>query len=573
MAQQTKKVRHVQKHDVEANWLKATGFTPLAGEIVIYDKDEKHDFVRTKIGDGETNINDLPFVKNAIIDVVSLPTDNINQEAIYRVLDTIAYDYGDPLYKPKFNYVNTLPEEGEGIKNPETNDFCFYYNISNGLVYGYINAELSAAAGAEGATLPIGWYDYTAFLQFNGNPDFGTVILAVDELPSTGMPIVMLDPDGVPYNDIWGYYSRREHEVYCYIDDNLSAFINNQLGQVIPSGWYLLSQLAPLNNVNYQGIFTQEEDIPNEGLSILVNNILYTYNKSWNQINKTQIQADWNQQDDTQPDYIKNKPIDNGKIQPSLLYQPDWNQTNQYQPDYIKNKPNVAQTDWDIADESNPAAIKNKPFGMVEQMVDIVPEAEHSFYRPSETTTDIISHITPNFNDNQAYCVWFNDIYLGTAKSGEAIEIPNGQFYFSPGVMVIKGGNYLEGKYKVRIVEKQVIAKKLDSQWLNIQDDIYGGDKTDPVSGNAVIVATSNLGMALSSLQVWIDNQVMPAIGPIPAEADNGKVLTIKNATPIWENSTNSLPTITTDDNGKLLQVVDGAWAAVAITNGNEVAY
>lgn len=34
-----------------------------------------------------------------------------------------------------------------------------------------------------------------------------------------------------------------------------------------------------------------------------------------------------------------------------------------------------------------------------------------------------------------------------------------------------------------------------------------------------------------------------------------------------------TLPTVTTSDNGKLLQVVDGAWSAVTITDGNEVAY
>lgn len=33
------------------------------------------------------------------------------------------------------------------------------------------------------------------------------------------------------------------------------------------------------------------------------------------------------------------------------------------------------------------------------------------------------------------------------------------------------------------------------------------------------------------------------------------------------------LPSVTAADNGKLLQVVSGAWAAVAISNGNEVAY
>ncbi|MBQ7799642.1 MAG: hypothetical protein IJ370_04045 [Oscillospiraceae bacterium] len=34
-----------------------------------------------------------------------------------------------------------------------------------------------------------------------------------------------------------------------------------------------------------------------------------------------------------------------------------------------------------------------------------------------------------------------------------------------------------------------------------------------------------------------------------------------------------TLPAVTDEDNGKLLQVVGGVWSAVAITDGNEVAY
>lgn len=34
-----------------------------------------------------------------------------------------------------------------------------------------------------------------------------------------------------------------------------------------------------------------------------------------------------------------------------------------------------------------------------------------------------------------------------------------------------------------------------------------------------------------------------------------------------------ALPTVSTADNGKMLQVVDGEWSAVTITDGNEVAY
>ena len=50
------------KHDIEANWSKATNFIPKAGELVIYDADENYTYTRIKIGDGVTTINDLNFI-------------------------------------------------------------------------------------------------------------------------------------------------------------------------------------------------------------------------------------------------------------------------------------------------------------------------------------------------------------------------------------------------------------------------------------------------------------------------------------------------------------------------------
>ena len=59
--QQRMSVRHIQKHDIEENWAKATNFIPLVGEIIVYDADETYNFARIKIGDGITKVNDLPF--------------------------------------------------------------------------------------------------------------------------------------------------------------------------------------------------------------------------------------------------------------------------------------------------------------------------------------------------------------------------------------------------------------------------------------------------------------------------------------------------------------------------------
>ena len=53
--------RIINKHDIEANWNKALTFIPQQGEIIIYDIDENYNFERFKIGDGITNVINLPF--------------------------------------------------------------------------------------------------------------------------------------------------------------------------------------------------------------------------------------------------------------------------------------------------------------------------------------------------------------------------------------------------------------------------------------------------------------------------------------------------------------------------------
>lgn len=66
MAEKNIKSRIVHKHDTAANWVLATGFTPKAGEIIIYDVDDTHLYERIKVGDGKKNVNNLPFVDDAV---------------------------------------------------------------------------------------------------------------------------------------------------------------------------------------------------------------------------------------------------------------------------------------------------------------------------------------------------------------------------------------------------------------------------------------------------------------------------------------------------------------------------
>ena len=72
------------------------------------------------------------------------------------------------------------------------------------------------------------------------------------------------------------------------------------------------------------------------------------------------VQADWNQTNSSEPDYIKNKPTI-----PDAQIQSDWDQINVSELDYIKNKPDIPDaqipSDWDQTDSNKLDYIFNKP--------------------------------------------------------------------------------------------------------------------------------------------------------------------------------------------------------------------
>ena len=72
MAEKSLKTRIINKHDTAENFQKATNFTPKTAEIIIYDKDTDNSYPKIKIGDGELNINNLPFVGDDKADATDL---------------------------------------------------------------------------------------------------------------------------------------------------------------------------------------------------------------------------------------------------------------------------------------------------------------------------------------------------------------------------------------------------------------------------------------------------------------------------------------------------------------------
>ena len=98
-----------------------------------------------------------------------------------------------------------------------------------------------------------------------------------------------------------------------------------------------------------------------------------------------QVQSDWSENDNTEPDYIKNKPgvkqivagqnvtITEGAGQITISstgaggvpVQADWNQADSNQPDYIQNKPTIpaaqVQSNWTETNTASKSFVLNKP--------------------------------------------------------------------------------------------------------------------------------------------------------------------------------------------------------------------
>lgn len=82
MAEKNINSRIQHKHDIEANWNKALNFIPKIAEIIVYDIDELHDKIRIKIGDGVTNVKELPFFGGEAIDSVQPDWDQTDETAL-----------------------------------------------------------------------------------------------------------------------------------------------------------------------------------------------------------------------------------------------------------------------------------------------------------------------------------------------------------------------------------------------------------------------------------------------------------------------------------------------------------
>lgn len=62
------KARISQLHMTEADWLKYASLIPEAGEFIVYDPDEAHQYARIKVGDGKRTLKELDFFTDSVLE-------------------------------------------------------------------------------------------------------------------------------------------------------------------------------------------------------------------------------------------------------------------------------------------------------------------------------------------------------------------------------------------------------------------------------------------------------------------------------------------------------------------------
>ena len=130
VAEKNLKARIVHKHDTEANWLLATGFTPKQGEIIVYDIDDDYSYERIKIGDGVQNVNDLPFADDALREALTAQINDVDDK-----VDAVSTLVGDTSVATQIN---------EALANSQAD-----WDVSDETSYSYIKNKPEIATDDE----------------------------------------------------------------------------------------------------------------------------------------------------------------------------------------------------------------------------------------------------------------------------------------------------------------------------------------------------------------------------------------------------------------------------------------
>ena len=153
---------------------------------------------------GYITADDIPegSVSAAIIDVIELPTEDINENAFYRLL-TGTFVFNRVEYNNwTVKCVNELPSEGEPVfsgdlTDPDSVIVTAYYNVTDNEVYGYVTDSLAAMFG-----VPANWYPISVLMSAVGF-SFAGVIYNIFDAPMDERFRLLLSAELYYYKDSW----------------------------------------------------------------------------------------------------------------------------------------------------------------------------------------------------------------------------------------------------------------------------------------------------------------------------------------------------------------------------------
>jgi hypothetical protein len=293
------------KHDTEANWKIAdekSAFTPLAGELIIYDKDDTYDYKRFKFGDGSTTVDNLPFCLDSIYSKDGSFTIFGCTNQICTSTDTSGQVYNGIGYKNGIRWSSSGGGEVAadnmgmtGFITVKPNDVLRLKNVSivtnSYVVYFNANKQVITTDSNFGSPDPDGVYTKTlansdaAFIRLAlGRIGKATVATINEEIGASGEYNIgwLIDNSGkqfAPYT--------LSSSIFDENGESYSSAINNKFAQVKSSTDLLSGEIAS-----------------KAAASDLTNHI---DNHAPSNAEKN-VQSDWSVTDTSSDAYIKNKP-------------------------------------------------------------------------------------------------------------------------------------------------------------------------------------------------------------------------------------------------------------------------
>ena len=324
-----------------------------------------------------------------------------------------------------------------------------------------------------------------------------------------------------------------------------------------------------------------------------------------------QVQADWTQTDNTEVDYIKNKPtlatvatsgdyddLTNKPTIPAAQVQSDWTQSDNTQVDYIKNKPTLATVATtgaysDLSGTPNLATVATS--GSYTDLTNTPMEI------PTITTGDEGKVLTVNSTEDG---VEWTDIpselpTISSGDAGKALVVNSGETGVEwdtvsglPPVTSSNNGDTLEvvdGDWAVT----DTLATT-DDRLYNVEDMILNNRFFAPIATDAqtaTLIVTDDDEAILSDWGLYVDgndfvnvvndnsttNKISstkidwtdaPKELPDIESGDEGKVLTVNSTEDgvEWSAIPSNLPSVTSSDEGKILTVdSSGDWIASSV--------